>query len=154
MRQLLLTALGAAGSLLVDLPALAQLSNTTSTFTAEVPASCAITNLEENYVLPWSMGGLRGTAEFTISANSSVSISANYEQVQVPGGANPTKIFRLNQGNTLLFDVDASSKSEQLNLDSQGSASLSLDVVLYKGTIYNSIPPGNYAFRVLISCLQ
>ena len=154
MRKLLLAALGAAGLLLIDLPVLAQLSNTTSTFTGEVPASCSIMNLAENYVLPWSMGGLRGTAPFTISANLPVSISANYEQVQVPENANPSKIFRLYQGNTQILSLTSSSKSQQLNLDSQNAASLSLSVVLYKGTIYNSIPPGNYAFRVMISCLQ
>ena len=52
MRRLLLAALGAAGSLLVDLPALAQLSNTTSTFSGQVAAFCSI-NLPENISLEY-----------------------------------------------------------------------------------------------------
>jgi len=38
MRQLLLAALGVSGSLLLDLSALAQLSNTTSTFSGQIAA--------------------------------------------------------------------------------------------------------------------
>jgi len=52
VRRLLLAALGAAGSLLMELPALAQLSNTTSTFSGQVAATCEFNlpeNIEMNY---------------------------------------------------------------------------------------------------------
>ena len=52
MRQLLLAALGAAGSLLMGLPALAQLSNTTSTISGQVAAICLF-NLPENIALTY-----------------------------------------------------------------------------------------------------
>ena len=42
VRELLLAALGAASSLLMGLPALAQISNTTSTFSGEIAASCSM----------------------------------------------------------------------------------------------------------------
>lgn len=154
MRQLLLAAFVAASSLQIRLPAAAQLDTDLSIFTGEVPASCSITNLEDNYVLPWSMGGLRGSASFTITANTQVSVSASYEEIQVPPNANPSEIFRLYQGNTQLISLSTTPKSQQITFDSENSASLRLSVVLYKGTIYNSVPPGDYTYRATISCLQ
>ena len=59
MRELLLAALAAlaaAGSLLMDLLALAQLSNTTSTFSGQVAATCEIANLPENISLDYNSG--------------------------------------------------------------------------------------------------
>ena len=53
MRRLLLAALTSTGSLLKELPALAQLSNTTSTFCGQVTATCEF-NLPENIALTYN----------------------------------------------------------------------------------------------------
>ena len=74
MRQLFLAVLGAAGSLFLDLHALA-VNTDTSTFIGEVSPLCEIEDLEENYELDWRLGGLRKSVPFTISSNTDVSIS-------------------------------------------------------------------------------
>ena len=49
VRQLLLAALGATGSLLIDLTALAQLSSDTSTFSGVIAAMCVFDGLGNSY---------------------------------------------------------------------------------------------------------
>ena len=70
MRRLLLAALTSAGSLLMELPALAQLSNTTSTFSGQVAATCEFLDLRENIVMSVQpRGALRYQHDFFVKAN-------------------------------------------------------------------------------------
>ena len=156
MRQLFLAVLGAAGSLFLDLPALAIITDTSS-FIGQVSARCEIEDLEENYELDWRLGGLRKSVPFTISSNTALSISYKYEQVQAPIGANPSEIFVLYEGLTQVRRIDNSpntySTPKEITLNAENKANLSLSVILYRGTIYRSIPPGSYTYKATITCL-
>ena len=156
MRQLFLAVLGAAGSLFLDLHALA-INTDTSTFIGQVSPHCEIEDLEENYELDWRLGGLRKSVPFTISSNTDVSISYKYEQVQAPVGANPSEIFVLFEGLTQVRRIDNSpntySTPKEITLNSENNANLRLSVVLYQGSIHRSIPPGSYTYKATITCL-
>ena len=158
MRNLLLVVFGVAGLQVSGLPALAQMAQDATEFTGAIAASCSISNLEENYQLDWRLSGLRKSVAFTISSNQAVSASYSYEKVSAPEGASPSEIFTLYQDSTQLVSLRNSpntpSAAQSINLSSQNSASMRLSVVLYKGSIYRSIPPGEYHYRATISCLQ
>ena len=83
MRQLLLAALGAAWSLLVDLPALAQLSSESVFFHGQMAASCSF-NLPDNLSLNYEANQnlLRGESEFDVLINSNP-VTFNISTIQV-----------------------------------------------------------------------
>ena len=84
MRRLLLAALGAAGSMLMDLPALAQLSNTTSTFRGQIAETCEFATLPNNLSLNYDANQnlLRGRSDIDVLANSN-HVILNISKIQV-----------------------------------------------------------------------
>jgi len=70
-RWLLFAGLGAAGLLLINLPASAQLSNDTSTFNGEVAATCSFGDLADTYQLAYygSNNQLHGYTSFDLVTN-------------------------------------------------------------------------------------
>ena len=162
MRQLLLAALGAAGSLLIGLPALAQLSNTTSTFSGQVAATCEF-NLPENISLIYQpQNWLLGTNNFELTAHfSPVTLhispvvvidepppyaSAIIVTTWIVGAANWLRVNSPGEGSKA-FVVDTSTpnnfllKFEVKTSDMAGGSRFEL-------------PVGNYSYRITISCLQ
>jgi len=148
--------LGAAGLLLVNLHALAQLSNDTSTFSGQVAASCSINNLQSEYSLPINNGFLySGYQPFEAVSNSQIRMTAKYETLQEPSGFNPQYrrlIFRqVVNGDPLVgkyVDVSGQETPSQTFNDSPGTATAQLLLVVGK-----SLQPGSYSYRVTISCL-
>ena len=157
MQQLLLAALGAAGVLLLKSPALAQLSDETSTFTGEVAAACSITGLKNSYEMTYRLSGLRVTTEpFTLKSNVPVSVSISYSAIQTPPNASPTGSFTISQtgnGQSNTRNSNQSSPPLEVTLDNN-QASIYASVTVYKATIYNTLPPGDYTYQATISCLQ
>ena len=166
MRGLLFAAFGAAGSLLVDLPALAQLAGDTSTFSGEVAASCSF-NLPDS--LSMGYGGTRKSLSvgygFNVTTNASV-IRMSVDQLTVinepPPGASPivpTVYIRYSDGNDAYL-VYGSKTSGQVSAPLSVSSS---DPNLFNifGSVETSsmvdgkfqLPPGNYSYSTTISCL-
>jgi len=151
--------LGAAGLLLVDLPALAQLSGDTSTFSGEVAATCSINGLNSDYSLSidpnngYLTGGFNA---FEVNANSRVRLIASYGIVSEPSGFTPdTRKVMIRQ----VVGGEASSAYQALRpgvdsssyfflTDTPGTATA--EVLM---TVGPSPPPGDYSYQVTISCL-
>jgi len=165
VRQLLLAALGAAGSLLMELPALAQISNTTSTFSGDVAAACDF-NLPENIPLNYaSSANMLDTYfnRFFLTANiplARIHVSRAVVLAEPPpyassiiliiaiddvGGGNSVQAGKDNDG-TFTFPVSTSSQN---NFDLRA-------FVYTSGRTENKfeLPRGNYSYRTTISCLQ
>ena len=160
MRQLLLAALGAAGSLLLDLPALAQISNTTSTFSGEVAPTCSISGLNSDYSLSPNSGYLQTDGyyqNFQIDSNSSVEMSTKYQIISEPPGFAPTvrkvDIRQVLNGNSYSFVSSArvpNTSSSAISLqDTPGTASAQVRMFIGPNLL-----PGTYSYLVTISCLQ
>ena len=64
---------GAAGLLLVNLPASGQLSDDTSTFSGEVAATCSFEGLADSYLMTYYTGSnqLGGQGDFDVISNVS-----------------------------------------------------------------------------------
>ena len=157
VQQLLLAAFGAAGLLLIKSPALSQLSDETSTFTGEVAASCSITGLQNSYEMTFRQSGLRVTTDpFTLTSNVPVSISISYSAIQTPINASPTGIFTAGQsgvGQSTTRSPNQSSAPLEVVRDNN-QASVYASVIIYKGSIHDTLPPGDYTYQATISCLQ
>ena len=157
MQQLLLAALGAAGLLVIKSPALSQLSDETSTFTGEVAAACSITGLQDSYAMTYRQSGLRVTTDpFTLTSNVPVSVSIKYSAIQTPPNASPTGSFTISQtGNGQSNTRSSNQSSPPLEVAlNNNQASIYASVTIYKATIYNTLPPGDYTYQATISCLQ
>ena len=158
--------LGAAGSLLVNLPASAQMAVDTSTFSGQVAASCSF-NLPES--LSMGYGGLHNSLNvgygFNVTTNASA-IRMSVDQLTVinepsPGASPivPTVHIRYSDGNDTYL-VYGSKTSGQVSALLSVSAS---DPNLFNifGSVETSsmvdgkfqLPPGNYAYSTTISCL-
>ena len=160
MRELLLAALGAAGSLLMDLPALAQLSNTTSTFSGQLAAACEF-NLPENVLLEYQPANwLLGEDGFDLTANISpvtlhispavvINEPLPYASAITAStaitGTDFFRVYKADEGSKA-FDVDTSS-SNRFNLRFEVATTS-----LVGGRF--ELPGGNYSYRIIISCLQ
>ena len=71
LRQLLLAALGVAGALLLNQPAMTQLASETHTFSGEVASTCSINGLNSGYALSSSNFWLSTSYKaFEVNANS------------------------------------------------------------------------------------
>ena len=161
-----MASLGAAGLLLVNLPASAQLSNDTSTFNGEVAATCAF-SLPDS--IPLEFRSLRkdlyGSHDFQLTTNSS-SIRVSVAQLTVNDEPPPVEsavvpqvtlfyvsgntIYMANgtkvSGETLGSSILSSSDPNQLNL------SASVGTAMMRDNQY-LLPPGNYSYSTTISCL-
>ena len=165
MRQLLLAGLGAAGSLLMGLPALAQLSNTTSTFTGEVAATCEF-NLPENISLSYRSdnNSLTYGSDFVLTTNAPV-IRMSVSELTVikePPPRESTIVpevrIRYDEENmSLSVRKNVGSTSEPFPVSTSTFNRLLLLATVETSAQVNSLyqlPPGEYSYRATISCLQ
>ena len=169
MRQLLLTALGAAGSLLMGLPALAQLSTDTSTFSGNIAATCSI-SLPQNISLAYQ-------ANNTLFASGSViQISTNFEGPQIvidrltvveepPAEQGKTiraifNLFEVVGGVVTTAQASKSLGSSSTRFSVQPNNPTDLSHSIYVNTFETDesgnylLPDGRYAYRATISCLH
>ena len=153
MRQFLLAALGAAGSLLMGLPALAQLSNTTSTFSGQVAASCSFSEPDDTALYFRFGRELRAYSVFNLFSNlSSVLINVgSFETLEEPvQNQSPAKHF------VLMLDNGIIEPGEQLRFttDPDPSVPNGLDMaVLVSSSNGDPLSAGRYSYRVRIDCL-
>ena len=166
MRQLLLAGLGAAGLLLVNLPALAQLSNDTSTFNGEVAATCLF-DLQDTTSLTYnsSYNYFTGGREFDLTTNSP-NIRMSLSQISV--GSEPTpissevyKVVSLfhREGN-LYTNIAATNNNRNLSdplvLSASNVNTFRVSIsVMTTDRVDNRylLAPGNYSYSVTLSCL-
>ena len=165
MRKLLLAALGAAGSLLVGLPALAQLSNTTTTFSGQVAATCEINNLAENIPLTY-----RADLNYLTSGDRQFDLSTNISTVRihvapiVVVSEPPPYASSIRAGitiddytpNILVAFTDSEGNKAYIANTSQPNyfrIRMSVFTESRVGGRYE-LPSGNYSYRATISCLQ
>jgi len=172
MSKLLLAITCAAGSLLVNLPVCAEISNTTSTFSGQVAATCSI-NLPEGQTLSLnydaSNNSLKTISVIEVRSNlSPVSISVdrlttNSEPPPYASSINPYLYTYLNEvvngrrefiiankleGNTLTFERNNISQTIPLELEfTVGTNSMTM------GGKYE-LPSGNYSYTTTYTCLQ
>ena len=166
MRQLLIAGFGAAGLLLVNLPASGQLSNDTSTFSGQVATTCSFEGLADSYSMTYYTGSnqLGGQGDFDVISNASSlrievgSVVVNSEPTPIEGKAiNATGKLRQSINNRWVEKVTSSKSSPgDVAVDiSQGSR--------FRLSAYNwtqdrngslmYIPPGNYSYTITITCL-
>ena len=164
MRRLLLAALGAAGSLLIELPALAQLSNTTSTFSGQVAATCSILRLPENmsYWYEHTDNTLRLRTNFDVTSNLSSS-RLTIDRLTVveeppPNGQtirSDITVFA-DYGNTV---VGLTATKDQASLSKPFPVPVTVVIEGLVDTrewqiVHSMLPPGRYTYRTTITCLQ
>ena len=151
--------LGAAGSLLMNLSASAQLSNDTSTFNGEVAATCSINGLNSDYALSINPnnGYLEGGFNaFEVNANLRVKLIASYGIVAEPSGFSPdTRKVMIRQ--VVGGEVSSPFQALQPGVDSSSfffltdtPGTATAEVLM---TVGPSPPPGDYSYQVTISCL-
>ena len=164
MRRLLLAALGAAGSMLIDLPALAQLSNTTSTFSGQVAATCEFNNLAENFLLSY-----RGDANYLDSRLQNFELSTNLSGVRIsvdrvvvlsepPPYASSIQarimVDHPTSGYSFISDKNIAG-SRGFNLSA--SKLFTIQMAVFTESLVEGkyeLPSGNYSYRTTIYCLQ
>ena len=162
MRQLLLAALGAAWSLLVDLPVLAQLSSESVFFHGQMAASCSF-NLPDNLSLNYEANQnlLRGESEFDVLTNSN-EVTFHISTIQVINEPTPYASGitpRLSIFNGLGATATANKVGEaQMPFEVTPNVPNRLNLVFLVTTSNNvenrfELPPGNYSYRATISCL-
>ena len=165
MRRLLLPALGAAGSLLLDLTALAQLSNTTSTFTGEVAATCEF-NLPENISLSYRSDNntLSYGSDFVLTTNTPV-IRMSVSELTVikeppprESAIVPEVRIRYDEENMSVSGRrNVGSTSEPFPVSTSTFNRLVLEATVQTSSQVNSLyqlPPGEYSYRATVTCLQ
>ena len=165
VQQLLLAALGAAGSLLVALPALAQLSNTTSTFSGQVAATCEINNLPENIPLDY-----RADLNYLASPLRQFDLSTNISTVRihvapVVAVSEPPPYASSIQAGVVVDDYASNyfvaNKNVEgvltYNVSTSEPNYFSVRMSAYTASMVGGkyeLPFGNFSYRATISCLQ
>ena len=167
MRQLLIAGLGAAGLLLVNLPAPAQLSNDTSTFNGEVAATCSFDGMADSYSMDYwgSVNYLRGSAQLSVASNApslrvSVSrVTTNSE----PAANNGASVYV----NAYLYQYHSGTWNLKTT-GTKGSTGTSLPINISQGDNFNltamvytnnrignkyQLSQGQYSYTVTLSCL-
>ena len=167
VRQLLLAALGATGSLLIDLTALAQLSSDTSTFSGVIAAMCVFDGLGNSYSMTYNSEGnhLQEIVDFGVITNSPIiridlgQINQNQEATPLNNASiRTTATLRQKIGNSRRWRA-ASSKSQSgtsLPIDISEGNILSLDTFVWStGQVNNKyqLGPGEYSYSFTVSCL-
>ena len=159
--------LGAAGSLLMNLSASAQLSNDTSTFNGEVAATCSFQGLGDSYSMTYYAGSnqLGGQGDFDVISNVS---NLRIEVGRVVVNNEPAPI----EGKPILATGKlrqyASSRWIEKAVSSKSSSSAAIPLDISEGSsfrlsVYNwtndrngsvmYVPPGNYSYTITITCL-
>ena len=167
MRQLLIAGLGAAGLLLVNLPASGQLSDDTSTFSGEVATTCSFDGLSETAQMNYQSldNSLFGLEDFTISTNSSAlrlnvsRVTANTEP-SAPSGVFILADADLHQSRNgsyaRLTGGSKNSSGTAAPRDYSQDANLRITSLVTTTDPINGVfklPLGNYSYSVTISCL-
>ena len=150
----------------MGLPALAQLSNTTSTFSGQVAATCSIDLPENIELIYWpDTNYLSGRYDnFYVTANiATVRIHVSRTVILVeppPIASSITSEVSVHEPFTSEY-VSASKTSEgskEFNLRSTVNPNLFMihALVQTSGMVGGrfELPPGNYSYRTIISCLQ
>ena len=167
MRQLLLVALGAAGSLMVDLPAWAQLSTDTSTFSGSIAASCSMSLGDSIGMLYYSQSNfLLATQVFELNTNSpnlrmSVSrVTVNSEPQPISSSIEPyVKLyFYSNNSQTQVASgsKDTTRTSNSLATNTSSANTFRLVTGVNTSQRVNNkyeLPTGTYSYSVTITCL-
>ena len=166
VRQLLIAGWCAAGLLLVDLPAPAQLSNDTSTFNGEVAATCSF-SLPDSIQLEFRSlrKDLYGSHDFELTTNSSA-IRVSVAQLTVDDEPSPVESAVVPQitlfyvsGSTIYMANGTKVSGETLGpsiLSASGPNQLNLSASVGTATMRDNqylLPPGNYSYSTTISCL-
>ena len=166
-RQLLMAGLGAAGLLLVNLPASAQLSGDTSTFNGEVAAACSFVGLPDEYQLTYygSVNYLRGSAPFELATNVA---SPRLEISVVTVNSEPTALNNsfVSAYGKILRSVSNQWTSVATSTKTLTSVTAPLDMSegnTFSLQVYNitnnrngdryQLAPGDYSYTVTLSCL-
>ena len=166
MRQLLVAGLGAAGLLLVDLPASAQLSGNISTFNGEDLADISFIRDSYSMIYYDSVNYLRSSAYFEVATNlPSIRVGVSQvttitESVGLNGAAidvDARFYQRDSSGRSFLrATATKSSSATTESLDMSVGNRVRLDAVVFTanrvGSLYQ-IGPGEYSYTVTISCL-
>ena len=166
---LLLTGLGTTGLMIANLPALAQLSNDTSTFTGEVAQMCSFA-LQPTMVLGYRSGDntLMGEQDIELATNLSVirmSVSSVVIEAEASGSGSATRplaqLYDMHNGMRLLAagDKTNSSTSLPMNVNSPQSHPLRLYGNVFTESrgpngIKYLLAPGTYSYSVTLSCLM
>ena len=160
--------LGAAGLLLVNLPASAQLSDDTSTFTGLVAASCSFDGFRDSYPMIWydAVNYLRSSAHFNVITNlPSVRIRVSQvatisESAGLSGAAIDVDayLYQKDSSNRSFLKATATKSSSATTdlLDMSFGNGIRLDAVVLTANRVNNlyqIGPGEYYYTVTISCL-
>ena len=165
MRRLLLAVLGAAGSLLMELPALAQLSNTTSTFSGQVAATCEINNLAENIPLTYraDLNYLASPArKFDLSTNIST-VRIHVAPVAIVNEPPPyasgiiAKVLVDDYASDFLIADKSDEGVKSYNVSTSQPNYFSVRMSAFTESMVDGkyeLPSGSYTYRAIISCLQ
>ena len=167
MRQLLLAALGAAGSLLMDLPALAQISNTTSTFSGDIAATCLFDGLEDSYSMTYDSerNRLREFVYFDVITNlPSVKIgmsqvNPNQEAPALNGatlGTTATIMQVINGSHMWRGNSTQDRSGTSVDIDISRSNNMRLDLMVWSTNQIDGkhqLGPGRYSYSFTVSCL-
>ena len=162
-----MTGLGAAGLLLVNLPASGQLSNDTSTFSGEVATTCSFDGLADSYPLNYYGAGnyLRGTAEFNVMTNAAdlkvglSTVTTNNEPTAL-NGRNvyvTVNFYRVEGNNWILYTSGnkfSSGTSQSVDI-SQGNTFQLYTLVSTNDPVNGKyfLAPGQHSYSVTLSCL-
>jgi len=168
LRQLLIVGLGAAGLLLVNLPASGQLSNDTSTFSGQVAQMCSF-SLQPTMVLGYRSGdnSLMGEQDIELITNLSsirMSVSQVAIEAEASGSGSATRplahLYDMHNGMRLLAGGDKTNSSTSLSMNVSNPQSHPLR--LYSFVLTESrgpdgvkylLAPGTYSYSVTLSCL-
>ena len=167
MQQLLLASFWVAGTLMGNLPSLAQLSTDTSTFSGAISAVCSFNGLEENTQMNYQAfnNSLFGIEDFTISTNVPLvrlnisSVTTNSE-APAANGATILAVADLHQSQSGVWRRVAGStkNTSETRAPSDYSQDNNLRITPWITTnnpingVYQ-LMPGNYSYSVTISCL-
>jgi len=166
-QQLLWSACIAAGSLLVDSPAIAQLSTDTSTFSGAIAAACAFDGLENSYSMTYDSAGnsLKKSVYFDVITNApdiriEVSqINTGLEAMALNQSTVRTSasVFQV-QGQTPSFRASSTKNNSGTSQETNISAgnTFRLDTLVWTAEQVNNryqLGPGRYSYSFTVSCL-
>jgi len=156
MRQLLMAGMGAAGFLVINLPALGQLSNDTSTFNGVVASSCSIARLGElNTMALSSLNGqnkLYAREFFVLSSNVNVRLMYRLSVIKEPEGFASSRVATLGvwpqpAGMTQTIGSNGTGKYLNATFSPGANHDIFLDM-----EVTNALP-GTYEYVVTVSCM-
>ena len=164
VRQLLLAALGAAGLLLIDLPGLAGVSSTTSTFSGHIAANCSF-NLPENISLNYvsinnTLDSYEHPFELTINNSTARIYVDRVLDVNEPPPYASSILALITIRDLHGNQTNAQKHSDGMTIFSTSNSSP--NSLILRAFAYTSgktgdkfeLPSGNYSYRTTIFCLQ